>query len=186
MVLQAGAAEQVMTSRPDQARQAAHAVQDTGRTVLEELSQLLGLLHTDEEDSPRAPQPSLAQLDTLVSRVREAGLPVSVRVAGDPVDLSPGVDASAYRVIQEALTNALKHTGRAPTEVHVSYEPSALALEVLSDGGRPRARRARERGHGLVGMRERVELYGGKLHAGPEPSGGYAVRAHLPFEGDVE
>jgi signal transduction histidine kinase len=182
MVLQAGAAEQVMSAAPGQARQAAHAVQEVGRSVLDELTRLLGILHTDEEDSPRAPQPGLAQLDALVRRVRKAGLPVSLRVDGQPVGLAPGLDASAYRVIQEALTNALKHAGRVPTEVTVSYEPSSLALEILSagNGGGHAARRG---GHGLVGMRERVELYGGELQTGPRPGGGYAVRAYLPIEG---
>jgi signal transduction histidine kinase len=157
-------------------------VQEVGRSVLDELTRLLGILHTDEEDSPRAPQPGLAQLDALVRRVRKAGLPVSLRVDGQPVGLAPGLDASAYRVIQEALTNALKHAGRVPTEVTVSYEPSSLALEILSagNGGGHAARRG---GHGLVGMRERVELYGGELQTGPRPGGGYAVRAYLPIEG---
>ena len=177
MVLQAGAAEQVMTSSPDQAREAAHAVQDVGRSVLEELGRLLGVLHTDEDDSPRAPQPSLSELDALVERVRRAGLPVVLQVDGEPAGLSPGVDASAYRVIQEALTNVLKHAGHVPTAVTVSWAPSSLALEVLSEGsaGRPDVD-----GHGLVGMRERVELYGGRLDAGPE-AGGFAVRALIPL-----
>jgi signal transduction histidine kinase len=178
MVLQAGAAEQVLTSSPEQAREAAHAVQDVGRSVLEELGRLLGVLHTDEDDSPRAPQPSLSELDDLVERVRRAGLPVELRVDGEPAGLSPGVDASAYRVIQEALTNVLKHAGHVPTAVTVSYAPTSLALEVLSDGS---AGTPGEDGHGLVGMRERVELYGGSLDAGPE-SGGFAVRARLPLE----
>ena len=182
MVLQAGAAEQVMTSAPEQARQAAHAVQDVGRSVLEELGQLLGVLHTDEDDSPRAPQPSLSELDALVERVRQAGLPVELRVDGEPGGLSPGVDASAYRVIQEALTNVLKHAGHVPTAVTVSWAPTSLALEILSEGavGSPG-----EDGHGLVGMRERVELYGGRLDVGPE-SGGFAVRARIPLgDGDA-
>jgi signal transduction histidine kinase len=178
MVLQAGAAEQVLPAMPEQAREAAHAIQETGRSVHEELAALLGLLRTDEEDSPRAPQPGLEHLDALIGRMRQAGLPVVLRVDGQPAGLAPGVDASAYRVIQEALTNALKHGGDA-TEVTVSYEPAAIGLEVRSDGdpvdeGPP--------GHGLIGMRERVELYGGELRAGPEPGGGFAVRASLPLE----
>jgi signal transduction histidine kinase len=183
MVLQAGAAEQVMTSAPEQARHAARAVQDSGRSVLEELGRLLGLLQTTEAGSPRAPRPSLEHLDALVNRVRQAGLPVTLRVDGEPTRLTSGVDASVYRVIQEALTNALKHAGQVPTAVTVCYEPTSIALEVLSEGDRSGGRPARESGHGLVGMRERIEFYGGELHAGPEPSGGFAVRAHLPLEG---
>ncbi len=179
MALQAGAAEQVMTSSPQQAREATHAVQDAGRIVLEELGMLLGLLHTDEEDSPRTPQPSLEHLDALVRRVRHAGLPVELRVDGEPARLAPGVDASAYRVIQEALTNALKHSGDVPTAVTVSYAPTVIALEVRSQGD---PIDDRPPGHGLIGMRERVELYGGELHAGPDPRGGFAVRARLPLE----
>jgi signal transduction histidine kinase len=186
MVLQAGAAEQVMSSAPEQARQATRAVQDTGRSVLEELGRLLGLLHTDEENSPRGPQPSLAHLNALVTDVREAGLPIQLRVVGEPAGVSAGVDASAYRVIQEALTNALKHAGQARTAVSVQYEPTALTLEVLSEGAGTGARPAGEGGHGLVGMRERVELYGGDLRAGPEPTGGYAVRARLPLGSEGE
>ena len=182
MVLQAGAAEQVMASSPDQAREAAHAVQDVGRSVLEELGQLLGVLHTDEDDSPRAPQPSLSQLDELVDGVRRAGLPVELRVDGEPAGLAPGIDASAYRVIQEALTNVLKHAGHVPTAVTVSWAPASLALEVLSEGDGA-ATRTNGEGHGLVGMRERVELYGGRLQAGPRAGGGFAVRAELPLEG---
>jgi signal transduction histidine kinase len=179
MVLQAGAAEQVLGSSPEQAHAAVQAVQETGRTVIGELAALLGLLHTDEEDSPRTPQPSLEHLDALVQRVRHAGLPVELRVDGEPSRLAPGVDASAYRVIQEALTNALKHSGDVPTAVTVSYAPTAIALEVRSAGA---AVNDRPPGHGLIGMRERVELYGGELHAGPEAGGGFAVRASLPLE----
>jgi signal transduction histidine kinase len=178
MVIQAGAAEQVLGSSPEQAHEAVQAVQETGRTVVAELAALLALLHTDEEDSPRTPQPSLEQLDALVQRVRHAGLPVELRVDGEPARLAPGVDASAYRVIQEALTNALKHGGDAA--VTVSYAPTAIALEVRSEG-EPSGNAA---GHGLIGMRERVELYGGELYAGPE-AGGFAVRASLPLEDDT-
>jgi signal transduction histidine kinase len=186
MVLQAGAAEHVMASAPEQSRQATRAVQDSGRSVLEELGHLLGLLHTDEEPSPRGPQPSLAHLNALVSEVREAGLSIRLRVHGAPNGVSAGVDASAYRVIQEALTNALKHAGRARTAVSVHYEPTAVTLEVLSESTGASARPTSDGGHGLVGMRERVELYGGDLHVGPEPGGGYAVRARLPLGSEGE
>jgi len=181
MVLQAGAAEQVLSSSPEQARQAAYAVQETGRAVLEELSRLLGLLHTDEDSSPRAPEPSLDDLDGLLAQVRQAGLSVQLSIDGIPAPLPAGLDASAYRVIQEALTNTLKHAGAPATLVSVHYEPTVITLEVLSEGAATGTRAAGGGGHGLVGMRERVELYGGDLHAGPEPTGGYAVRARLPL-----
>jgi signal transduction histidine kinase len=183
MVLQAGAAERVLAAAPGQAREAACAVQDTGRTVLDELRRLLGVLGTDEQDSPDMPRARLAELDALLAHVRDAGLPVELRVNGNPAELPAGMDVSAYRVIQEGLTNALKHAGTVPTTVSLCYDPDALTVEVTNGGGDAHTPAAPEPGHGLVGMRERVALYDGQLEAGPRPAGGFSVRARLPLTG---
>jgi signal transduction histidine kinase len=146
------------------------------------MRRLLGMLRRDDEEIALAPQPSLRYLDTLTAQVREAGLPVELSVEGEPIELSPGVDLSAYRIVQEALTNALKHAGPATARVVVRYRENDLELEIADtglgagagDGG----------GHGLAGMRERVSLYGGKIEAGPRDGGGFAVRARLPLDSD--
>jgi signal transduction histidine kinase len=184
MVLQACAAEQVLASDAAQARQAAGVVEDTGRAVLDELRQLLGVLRSDEDDSPRRPRPSLDDLDALLAQVRDAGLPVDLEVHGERVPLPAGLDVSAYRVIQEGLTNALKHAGPVPTAVSLDYQPEALILKVVNMGAPVSARSVGGPGHGLIGMRERVALCGGALEAGPRPTGGYALRVRLPLEGD--
>jgi signal transduction histidine kinase len=182
MVLQAGAAEQVLATAPGRARAAARTVEALGRQALGELRELLGVLRGDEEASPRAPQPGLAQLDGLIAQVAGTGLPVELHVAGERHPLPPGLEVSAYRIIQEALTNALKHAGPVPTHVTLAYGPEALTLEVRDHGSPARAGAAPGAGHGLVGMRERVALYRGDLETGPEAGGGYAVRARLPLE----
>jgi signal transduction histidine kinase len=117
----------------------------------------------------------------LATQVREAGLPVQLRIEGEPRQLPLGLDLSAFRVLQEALTNALKHAGPASAEVTVRYAHDALDLEVLDDG--PGSGSGHVGGHGLLGMRERVSVFGGELNAGPRPGGGFAVRAHLPLDG---
>ena len=181
MVLQAGAAEQVLASAPDKARAAARAVEAKGRDALGELRELLGVLHDDEEASPRAPQPSLTGLDTLIAEVARTGLPVELRVHGKPSTVPVGVDVSAYRIIQEALTNALKHAGPVPTTVTLDYMPDAVTVEILDHGNGTRPRPTDSPGHGLIGMRERVALYHGELQTGPRPDAGYMVRARLPL-----
>jgi signal transduction histidine kinase len=181
MVLQAGAAELVLASAPEKARTAARAVEAKGREALGELHEVLGVLHDDEDASPRAPQPSLTRLDTLIDQVGRTGLPVELRVHGEPAPLPVGVDVSAYRIIQEALTNTLKHAGPVPTTVTVDYTSDALTVEILDDGDGMRHWPAASTGHGLIGMRERVALYHGDLQTGPRPDAGYAVRARLPL-----
>jgi signal transduction histidine kinase len=184
MVLQAGAAEQVLASAPDKAQEATRTVEVKGRDALGELHELLGVLHDDEDTGPRAPQPSLTDLDTLIAHVACTGLPVELRVHGEPTVLPVGVDVSAYRIIQEALTNALKHAGPVPTTVTLHYTPEALVVEILDDGGGNGCtgrRPANSTGHGLIGMRERVALYHGDLQTGPGPHSGYQVRARLPL-----
>ena len=184
MVIQAGAAEQLLAQTPERARGPLAAVQDTGRQTITELRRLLGILRADGPELSLAPQPGLASLDLLLAEMGQAGLPVQLRVEGQPAPLPPGVDLAAYRVVQEALTNTLRHAGPAHADVLVRYHQHALELEILDDGcgpgPRPPDRAGGQSGHGLVGMRERVSLYGGKLEAGPLADGGYRLRARLP------
>lgn len=182
MVVQAEAAEAMLDVDPERARRPLAAVQDTGRSALGELRRMLGALREmDDSGAPLAPQPGLDGLDDLVESVRAAGLLVSVHVDGRPRSLPPGIDLSAYRILQEGLTNALKHAGSARAEVLVRYGDRELELRV-SDDGRGHDPASNGGGHGLVGMRERVALYGGDLEAGPRPEGGFRLRARLPLD----
>jgi signal transduction histidine kinase len=178
MVVQAGGARRILERDPERAAEAAALIASTGRDALAEMRLLLGVLGPGEGRPGREPQPGLAGLRALVERARAAGLPVELRVEGPRPELPQGLDLAAYRIVQEALTNALRHAGAAPTEVVVRYGPVALEL-VVSDRGPAAA--AGAAGHGLVGMRERARLYGGELHAGPRPGGGFEVRARLPL-----
>jgi signal transduction histidine kinase len=141
---------------------------------------MLGLLRAPVGEASLAPQPGVARLDALLGQVRAAGLPVELTVEGQPRRLPPGVDRSAYRIVQEGLTNTLKHAGPAHATVTLRYGDRALELEVLDDGRG--SGDADGSGFGLVGMRERAALYGGELDAGARPGGGYALRARLPLE----
>jgi signal transduction histidine kinase len=182
MVVQAGAARRIAGRDPQRAAEAAELIQQTGRETLAELRQLFGAVRRGEGE-PLAGPPSLARVDRLAQRARDAGLPVELRIEGDPVQLPTGVDLAAYRVVQEALTNALKHAGSARARVHVCYEPHEVVIEIEDDGvgpGRDGALREAGGGHGLVGMRERVHLYGGAFEAGRRRGGGFAIRARLP------
>lgn len=184
MVVQAEAAEAMLDADPERARRPIAAVQDTGREALGELRRMLGALRERADEDPAlAPQPGLAGLDALVGHVREAGLPVTVTVRGEPRPLPPGVDLSAYRIVQEGLTNALKHAGPARATVLLEYGARDLRLEVADDG-RGDDPASNGGGHGLLGMRERVALYGGELVAGPRPAPerGFALRASLPLD----
>jgi signal transduction histidine kinase len=180
IVLQARGARASLTTGRDDAREAVDAIERTAAQALGEMRRLLAVLRMDE-DATLAPQASLDQLGALAGEVRGAGLPVEVRVEGRPRRLAPGLDASAYRIAQEALTNALKHAGRARATVIVRYGADALELEVADDGvGAPAG--GGEGGHGLIGMRERAALFGGTVAAGPADGGGYVVRARLPIQ----
>ena len=183
MVVQAGGARRILRQDPARADAAGEQIERTGREALGEMRRLLGFLRAGEDD-PTEPQPGLERLDALVARTRDAGLPVSVRVVGQPRRLSSGLDLTAYRIVQEGLTNALKHARGAPTEVDVRWGAQRLELEIRDDGdGRHTMAPADANGggHGLVGMQERVRLYGGELHAGPSENGGFAVLARLPL-----
>jgi signal transduction histidine kinase len=182
MVVQAGAARRILERDPDTAADAAELIRTTGREALSELRNLLGTVHR-EEGEPLEGVPSLKGIGPLVRRAREAGLTVKLNVEGEAVELPTGIDLTAYRVVQEALTNTLKHGGEARAEVTVRYEPWEVVVEVEDDGVGANGNGQLSNtggGHGLVGMRERVSVYGGLLQAGPRPGGGFAVRARLP------
>jgi signal transduction histidine kinase len=189
MVVQAGAARRVMQTRPEDAAAALASIEAAGREGLTEMRRLLGVLRRDDERSlALAPQPSMEHVEELVARSVEAGIEVDLEVEGQPRPLPAGVDLSAYRIVQEALTNVLKHAGPAKASVRVRYRPDALEVEVVDDGrGLAAAAAAGDgsgsvngSGHGLVGMRERVALFGGELRVGPRRGGGFAVHARLP------
>jgi signal transduction histidine kinase len=148
-----------------------------------ELRSLLGILSDTGEDLTLAPQPGVAQLASLVQQVRDAGLPVELRIQGQQRPLPAGIELTVYRVVQEALTNALKHSGLARTEVILAYQETELKLEVLDQGTATRPPARQEPGRGLIGMRERVALYGGTIEAGPRLPHGFAIRAWLPLTG---
>jgi signal transduction histidine kinase len=183
MVVQAQAGPDLLAD-PADTRRAFGAIEASGREALAELRRLLGVLRTGDEKAVIAPQPGLGSLDALVQELRAAGRDVELHVEGRPVELPPGVDLSAFRIVQEALTNTLKHAGAARSDVTVRYGPSLVELEVVDDG--PGANGAGGAGHGLIGMRERAALYGGMLEAGNRNERGYAVRAQLPLKPDAD
>lgn len=179
MVVQAEAGHAWLARDPQRASDAFASVQATGRQALTELRRMLDLLR-EEEGTGLLPQPTMARLGRLVDDLRSVGLEVEVVTEGTPVDLPPGIDLSAYRIVQEALTNTLKHSDAQHATVRVSYREDALEL-AIDDDGRPRDVAAAASGHGLLGMRERVNLHGGELHAGPAPERGFGVRTRLPL-----
>ena len=205
MVVQAGAARKVMASSPDQATEALLAVEASGRAAMAELRQVMGLLtaRTDGKGPDRAgardkdkagadsemeldqddlaPQPSLEQLGALVGRVRDTGVEVSLDVIGEPRPVPPGIGLAAYRTVQEALTNTVKHAVGAAARVTVDYDPRALRLEIADTGGTAGPAAATGNGRGLIGLRERLAVYGGRLEAGRRPTGGFRVRAWIPL-----
>ncbi|MGI9149055.1 MAG: sensor histidine kinase [Chloroflexota bacterium] len=180
MVVQAGAARSILTREPAQAAEALLAVERSGREALGELRSLLGLLTEADAEPTLAPQPGLGQLNRLLERVGQAGLPVNLRIDGSPRQLPPGLDLTAYRILQEALTNALKYAGGARTQVAVEFDERELRLTVL-DAGAHAPNADGGAGRGLLGMQQRVAVYGGELETGQRPEGGFAVRARLPL-----
>jgi signal transduction histidine kinase len=186
MVVQAGAARSVLDSAPEEATNALLAVETTGRDTLAELRGLLGVLSDHDDSGALVPQPGLEQFEALIERVTAAGLNVAVQTSGEVRPLSSGLSLTAYRVLQEALTNALKHADHARAEVILTYTDESLKLEILNSGSNGAVPNREPGGHGLVGMRERVELFGGRLESGPRLGGGYAVRAWLPLKDAAE
>ncbi|MBV9366054.1 MAG: sensor histidine kinase [Solirubrobacterales bacterium] len=184
MVVQASAGEELFDRDPKRARESLSAVASTGRAALTELRRLLGVIRAEEEREAGpayAPQPGIEYLDDLVRQVREAGLAVEVSVLGEPRELPEGVGLCAYRVVQEALTNTLKHAEASEAQVSVRYVADALELQVLDDGRGPAPVNGESSGHGLIGMRERVALFGGELSTRSRDGHGYEVRARIPF-----
>jgi signal transduction histidine kinase len=179
MTVQAGAVRRLLHPDQEREREALETVEATGREALTEMRRLVGLLREQGAMPEFAPQPGLDRIDSLLEGVRAAGLPVELEVAGAPRQLAPGVDLAAYRVVQEALTNALKYAGPAHAWVSVSWGDDELRLEVANDGRGDGD--GVGGGHGLAGMGERVSLYGGEIESGPRDGGGYVVRAWLPL-----
>ncbi|MFJ9694771.1 sensor histidine kinase [Kitasatospora sp. NPDC101183] len=189
MTIQAGAARKILDTAPDRAREAMSAVEAGGRAAMTELRHVMGLLTIDSEtaEDPAAgadlsPQPGLDRLDALLDGVRRAGLPVALTVRGEPRPVPSGVGLAAYRVVQEALTNTVKHAGGAEAAVTVEYAPDRLRVEVVDSGGRRTGAASTGNGRGLLGLRERLAVYGGTLHTGPRTRGGYRVKALIPLE----
>ncbi|MEU4420438.1 histidine kinase [Actinoplanes sp. NPDC024001] len=195
MIVQAGAAREVLATLPGEAAAALESVEKAGRTTMTELRHLLGLLAPaadggdDADDGDLAPQPTLSSLSPLIDRIAFAGLPVEVRVSGEPRPLPSGIDVTAFRIVQEALTNALKHGTGGKAEVTIRYAEHALRVEVLTTGPSvltgdppPAAGAGAGAGRGLLGLRQRVAVYGGDLDARRRLGGGYRVRARIPLE----
>jgi signal transduction histidine kinase len=180
MVLQTGAARQIMGKDAHRARSMLESVESSGRCALEELRRLLGLLSDDDSGAPLSPQPGLTEISSLVEQVRQTGADVEVRVEGQAHEVSSGISVAAYRIIQEALTNVLKHAPGAAAQVVIRWSDEALDLEILDDGVSA-AGDANGSGRGLAGMRERAAMYGGTVDAGPAPTRGYSVRGSLPL-----
>jgi signal transduction histidine kinase len=174
MVVQAAAGNDVFDERPDQARAALQAVEQTGREALGELRRLL-----DVVSGGNAPQPGLDRLDALLAHVRRAGVEVELTIEGTPRELPAALDLSAYRIVQESLTNMLNHARATRATVRVAYTDGAVELEIADDGI---GAASTDGGRGLVGMRERAAVFHGELQAGSRPGGGFAVRAKLPVE----
>ena len=181
MVVQAAAAKRIVEREPDRAEEAIVSIEGTGREALAEMRRLLGVLRRGDEDLALAPQPSLSRVDALLARTRAAGLDVALERSGDDAPLPAGVDLAAYRVVQEALANVVRHAGAEHATVRLTYDPRAVVVEVVDDGRG--AAYVGKAGHGLIGLRERVDLYGGDFEAGPRAEGGFGVRARLPVAG---
>jgi signal transduction histidine kinase len=180
IIVQATAADAVFTSDPDDAQRAVRTIGTTARQALDELRRVLGVVRTGEERSPGfPPQPSLAQLDTLVGQVRAAGLAVELETSGEPHELPSALELSVYRIVQEALTNTLRHGDARHATVRLRYDTDAVDVEIVDDGTSSTANGGS--GQGLIGMRERAAAFGGRVEAGPDAAGGFRVAARLPL-----
>jgi signal transduction histidine kinase len=181
IALQAGGAETALPDEPERARTPLRAIRREAEEALAEMRRALGLLRPGDAAPEMAPQPGLAQLPALVERARAAGMPVTLHVDGHPRPVDPGLELSAYRIVQEALANVHKHAGGAPASVRVAWSGHALVLRVRDTGMRTPGRAEDADGHGLIGMRERVRAHGGEFSAGRVPGGGFEVTAELPL-----
>jgi signal transduction histidine kinase len=181
MVLQTGAVRHRLPTTFADDIGALRSVEATGRSALIEMRRLLGAMRSEEDGLDLLPQPGLERIETLVSDVGRAGLPVELHVEGEPFQLPRAIDLSAYRIVQEGLTNALKHANAGHADVVLRYRPGELEIEVRDDG--PGSGNGVGEGFGLAGMRERVKIYGGEMSAAPAPGGGFLLNARLPLEG---
>ncbi len=179
MTVQASGVRRLLKPDQEREREALEIIEQTGREALAEMRRLVGVLRRPEEAPALAPQPSLEHLDRLVAKARESGLPVDVQIEGEPTPLPPGLDLTAYRLVQEGLTNAIKHARASKANVLVRYGDGEVEILVTDDGSGDGG--GDSGGHGLVGMQERVSVYGGELESGPLPEGGYGLRARLPL-----
>jgi signal transduction histidine kinase len=178
IAVQADAAEAALRVDPERAAEPLRTIRGSATDALAEMRRMLGLLRAADEGSEHEPQPGLAQLPALLEHARAAGVPVEVALDGEPQTLPPSLDLTAYRIVQEALTNVRKHAPGARTVVSVAWGTADLRLAVRDDGPGPNGH---EGGHGLIGMRERARVHGGRVHAGPAPGGGFEVVAALPL-----
>jgi signal transduction histidine kinase len=184
MVIHAGAAQRVMNDHPAEAGEALTLIQDSGRRAVDELYLLLGMLRDDGQDL--APQRGLSAVEELVAEVGRSGIPIELRITGERRDLGSALEVSAYRLVQEALTNVLKHAGGSRTLVELAYGPAQLTVRVADDGtGAADSPAATSGGHGLLGMRERARMFGGSFDAGRRPNGGWLMTAVLPVAADA-
>jgi signal transduction histidine kinase len=179
MVLQVGAVRHRLPDSVAEDREALRGVEQAGRAALSEMRRLLAVMRRDGDSDELAPQPGLDRLDSLVSDIGRAGLPVEVHLDGEPFPLPRGIDLSAYRIVQEGLTNALKHAGAQHADVTVQYAPDEVRIEVRDDGRGALA--GDGLGHGLIGIRERVKLYGGEMTTGTANGGGFLLSTRLPI-----
>jgi signal transduction histidine kinase len=182
MTVQTSAVRRLLTPEQEKERHALLTVEQTGREALAEMRRLVGVLRSDDHEAPAlAPQPGLAEVGTLVAHAKETGLQVDLQIEGQPVRLPAGIDLTAYRLVQEGLTNAIKHASAEHAEVCVRYASGHVEVEVVDDG-RGVNGRSSSGGHGLLGMRERVSIYRGDLDVGPRAEGGFRLRARLPVQ----
>ncbi len=186
IAVQAGMGVHVIDTRPDDAKQALASISATSRQTLQEMRRLLGVLRGEDGDRSNAPAPGIGDLPALVADVQATGTPVTLSVEGEPCDIPHGVELSVYRLVQEGLTNVIKHAGKASAAVTLRYQPCEVEVEIVDDGrGAAAAAGAASGsgsgGHGLLGMRERVAVWGGTLDVGPRPGGGFRVLATVPF-----
>jgi signal transduction histidine kinase len=179
MTVQAAGVRMLLKPELEREREALEVIERTGREALVEMRRMVGVLRRLDEGPELAPQPSLEQVGKLVEQARNAGLPVELHVEGEPVQLPAGVDLTAYRIVQEGLTNATKHSRAEHANVLIRYEDGHVEVAISDDG--PGDGGGESGGHGLVGIRERVSVYGGELEAGPRPQGGFTLRARLPI-----
>ena len=182
IIVQATAADAVFASNPADARRAVRTIGGTARQALGELRRVLGVIRSGDERSPDfPPQPTLARLETLLEQVRTAGLAVDLQITGEPRELPPALELSAYRIVQEALTNTLRHANATHAIATLRFDSDAVDVEVVDDGT-PSAAGDRTGGRGLIGMRERAAAVGGDIEAGPASAGGFRVAARLPLD----